>query len=247
MTTLQKIREEVERLKEDRYTDVGGMVLMELLSFLDTTQEEEKKEEIERRRQYRESFFSYWDCILKKIDRKRVLPIFKGKTLHDFKNELHTMKQIISLINHPEIHEGLFDKLAMVFAVWGGYHLNLKETKPEDTLQEPEVDLEKYYPEFLQKEWFGKSKVRTVSEMMEFTAKHFYELGKQSSDKDCLKIKGWVARDKDGTLTFGKNKPRRNVTMWLGFNKFAVIPFDMFSDLKWEDEPREVELTIKKV
>ena len=46
-----------------------------------------------------------------------------------------------------------------------------------DTLEVKEVDLEKYYHDFLQKEWFGNSHVRTVSEMMAFTAKHFFELG----------------------------------------------------------------------
>lgn len=46
-----------------------------------------------------------------------------------------------------------------------------------------EVDLEKYYHEFLQKEWFGNSHVRTISEMMAFTAKHFFELGMVVSNK----------------------------------------------------------------
>ena len=46
-----------------------------------------------------------------------------------------------------------------------------------DTLEVKEVDFEEYYHEFLQKEWFGNSHVRTVSEMMAFTAKHFYSLG----------------------------------------------------------------------
>ena len=46
-----------------------------------------------------------------------------------------------------------------------------------DTLEVKEVDFEEYYHEFLQKEWFGNRHVRTVSEMMAFTAKHFYSLG----------------------------------------------------------------------
>ena len=52
-----------------------------------------------------------------------------------------------------------------------------------DTLEVKEVDLEKYYHEFLQKEWLGKLHLRTVSEMMAFTAKHFFELGMQVSNK----------------------------------------------------------------
>ena len=46
-----------------------------------------------------------------------------------------------------------------------------------DTFEMKEVDLEKYYHDFLQKEWFDKNCNRTMSEMMAFTAKHFYELG----------------------------------------------------------------------
>ena len=52
-----------------------------------------------------------------------------------------------------------------------------------DTLEVKEVDLEKYYHDFLQKEWFGNSHVRTVSEMMAFTAKHFFELGLKVAQK----------------------------------------------------------------
>ena len=46
-----------------------------------------------------------------------------------------------------------------------------------DTLEVKEVNFEKYYHDFLQKEWFGKNCNRTISEMMAFTAKHFFELG----------------------------------------------------------------------
>jgi hypothetical protein len=52
-----------------------------------------------------------------------------------------------------------------------------------DSLEVKEVDLEKYYHEFLQKEWFGNPHIGTVSEMMAFTAKHFFELGLKAKDK----------------------------------------------------------------
>ena len=51
-----------------------------------------------------------------------------------------------------------------------------------DTLEVKEVDLNDYYHKFLEKEWFGNSHVRTVSEMMAFTAKHFFELGLKASN-----------------------------------------------------------------
>lgn len=59
------------------------------------------------------------------------------------------------------------------------------------------------------------------------------------------KIKGWVARDKDEALFFGKNEPERLVTVWCGFDEFIALPSDMFPDLKWEDEPRKCELNIR--
>ena len=46
-----------------------------------------------------------------------------------------------------------------------------------DTLDVKEVDLDEYYHDFLQREWFDKNCNRTMSEMMAFTAKHFFELG----------------------------------------------------------------------
>ena len=61
---------------------------------------------------------------------------------------------------------------------WGGVLSCLNEIRTLcDTLEVKEVDLEKYYHDFLQKEWFGKNGNRTISEMMAFTAKHFFELG----------------------------------------------------------------------
>jgi len=59
-----------------------------------------------------------------------------------------------------------------------GYYCGLyKAESIIDTLEVKEVDLEKYYHDFLQKEWFDKNCNRTMSEMMAFTAKHFFELG----------------------------------------------------------------------
>lgn len=54
------------------------------------------------------------------------------------------------------------------------------------TLETKEVDLENYYHNFLQKEWFDKDCSRTISEMMAFTAKHFYELGLKAQKGDKL-------------------------------------------------------------
>ena len=53
-----------------------------------------------------------------------------------------------------------------------------------NTLEVKDVNLEEYYHKFLQKEWFGNSHVRTMSEMMAFTARHFFELGLKAQKRE---------------------------------------------------------------
>ena len=104
------------------------------------------------------------------------------------------------------------------------------------------------------RDWKGKKYVNrnvTPDDMRKY-AHYFYDLGLNAKDS-APKIKGWVARDKDGELSFFSEHPIRFEdcgTKWcvpgacivchLGFN-------ESFSDLKWEDEPIEVELTINRV
>ncbi|MBR3647102.1 MAG: hypothetical protein IKN59_01760 [Paludibacteraceae bacterium] len=64
------------------------------------------------------------------------------------------------------------------------------------------------------------------------------------------KIEGWVARDGemigDTDLYFGTRRPERGYGVWLGLGNYLELPKEMFSTLKWEDEPIKVELTIKE-
>lgn len=53
-----------------------------------------------------------------------------------------------------------------------------------DTLEVKEVDLEKYYRNFLKEEWFESGRDRTISEMMFFTAEHFFELGLKAQKEE---------------------------------------------------------------
>lgn len=66
----------------------------------------------------------------------------------------------------------------------------------------------------------------------------------------------WVARDKNGKLFLYKDKPQRELGIFVLAYTFEakenkdVFPFmiineEQFSDLKWEDEPIEVELVRK--
>ena len=66
------------------------------------------------------------------------------------------------------------------------------------------------------------------------------------------KIKGWVVRDSFG-LEFYRRKPYRvigEISHWtdkLGPNSEWFLDESLFPELKWEDDPIEVELTINKL
>ena len=64
------------------------------------------------------------------------------------------------------------------------------------------------------------------------------------------KIKGWVAaRDQDETLHVFQVEPRKigDEGRWWDRDYMSIeISKDAFPELTWEDEPIEVELTIKK-
>lgn len=61
------------------------------------------------------------------------------------------------------------------------------------------------------------------------------------------KIKGWVARDSvDNRLTLFMAKPYRGSMYWIA-QAISSLPIECYPDLKWEDEPIEVELTINKI
>lgn len=57
-------------------------------------------------------------------------------------------------------------------------------------------------------------------------------------------ISGWVCRDKDGTLCLYYKKPMRGKEEWFGIYD-RQLPEDSFPSLTWQDEPIEVEITIK--
>ena len=66
------------------------------------------------------------------------------------------------------------------------------------------------------------------------------------------KIKGWVARDKNGTIRVGEYKPERGSYeaadgRWVGYGENMKLPLASFPHLSWVDEPIEVELTIHRV
>lgn len=76
-------------------------------------------------------------------------------------------------------------------------------------------------------------------------------LGVQKEQKPETKLTGWVARDSEHNPYFGlglvlfMGKPIRSSDCWNGAIA-SHLPWRLFPDLKWEDEPMEVEITIRK-
>lgn len=64
-----------------------------------------------------------------------------------------------------------------------------------------------------------------------------------------LKINGWLARDKDGCLNlFQGIHPHRLGEEWVSSGDYGYIGNkDMMPELSWEDEPVEVEISIRVV
>ena len=111
----------------------------------------------------------------------------------------------------------------------------------------------------IKNEWWNKGYLKG-REQAHIPAK---ELGLPSSlDKNTPKIKGWVVRDKSGTLFLHKRKPKRMRSYWDSEDEFEINDSIMLEntfrfatyhepevmpDLKWEDEPIEVELAVNRV
>lgn len=74
---------------------------------------------------------------------------------------------------------------------------------------------------------------------------------REDKQKPEAKLTGWVARDSEynpysglGLILFNK-KPRKSYDCWSG-DIVTHLPWKLFPDLKWNDEPMEVEITIRK-
>ena len=65
------------------------------------------------------------------------------------------------------------------------------------------------------------------------------------------KIPGWVARDEIEDPIYGMGlclhykKPRRTANEWSGKTIMMHLPSDMFPEVTWVSEPKEVEVLIK--
>lgn len=77
------------------------------------------------------------------------------------------------------------------------------------------------------------------------------ELEEEREDKETTKIKGWVARDEAENPVYGlglclhSRKPWRTGNEWSNQTIMMHLPTNMFPEVTWESEPKEVELLIK--
>lgn len=115
--------------------------------------------------------------------------------------------------------------------------------------KESEVDLEKEI-----KDYIKRVHCLAVGKEIANLAHYFYELG-LNAKSDAPKIKGWLARDRNKALFFHHEKPHRYYgdtwrTDWVRHPQPELhhlrLLDDIMPNLKWEDEPIEVELIIRK-
>ena len=105
--------------------------------------------------------------------------------------------------------------------------------------------------------WAELNHMKMFIESMELEEAHQEKL-RFLAETHAPKIKGWVARDKGAkSCCFYFNKPIRHTISWMDeigetgvYNDDYVFLSDLhldIEDLKWEDEPIEVELEIHRV
>lgn len=119
----------------------------ELLSFIDSIQEEPKLEGVEK--EVAEGYVA-------RINRKRIPVELKGEIKAKFKNEFHTIWQIVNGMQFANVAKYIIERICLHFATWGAYHLkdyigmSDKEKAKMDSIQEEPVseDLEQAAKEY---------------------------------------------------------------------------------------------------
>jgi len=135
----------------------------------------------------REDYMIYGSvAAVKALDRKRVCPQLKGNTLHKFKNEFNTIKQIVHLLYDYE--DPFCYRVALHWASWGAYNLksfgniNEKEKAKMDISEEPvSEDLEEEIIRYIGYPQEVDEDVSTT--MIRKAARHFSNWQKQQDSK----------------------------------------------------------------
>lgn len=100
---------------------------------------------------------------------------------------------------------------------------------------------------------FARRPLNTDKKVFDYIFDRAYALGKQEKDAEDAVISGWVGRDQDGNLPlFVGSKPYKPEGMdyWSVPHgrslEYLNLNPALFPDLKWESDPIEVELIIKR-
>ena len=73
---------------------------------------------------------------------------------------------------------------------------------------------------------------------------------KEAENTELLKVRGYLVRDKDDYTAIYAEKPHRGKTEWVDGNDSCLITINdarLVPDIEFEDEPVEVEVTLKKL
>lgn len=95
----------------------GEQLNSETIEILATAMSDMMTEHLELRTKVKD------DCI-NSIHRKREVPKFHGKKLHDFKNEFNTMYQTLGRLQFEDVSKPVLSELCLWFAVWGSKNLS---------------------------------------------------------------------------------------------------------------------------
>lgn len=129
---VAEIDRRLHQLTDASFDSMIGRNLIEIKDFLDTleVQDDNLLTEKETEKELAEIYINIFD---KKFGDK--LPKLKSKQLAEFKNFINTCEQIfhIKYFDYHATQGKLFEKLALLWAVWGKDHL---------TLEVKEVDLD---------------------------------------------------------------------------------------------------------
>jgi len=72
----------------------------------------------------------------------------------------------------------------------------------------------------------------------------------EKENTELLKVRGYLVRDKDDYTAIYAEKPHRGKTEWVNGNGYCLMTINdarLVPDIEFEDEPVEVEVTLKRV
>lgn len=73
---------------------------------------------------------------------------------------------------------------------------------------------------------------------------------KEAENTELLKVRGYLVRDKDDYTAIYAEKPHRGKTEWVDGNDSCLMTINdarLVPDIEFEDEPVEVEVTLKRL